>query len=57
MSRNNGNNENKKLEDRCARLEQDVLDARSQGQDYLFQLLNNRNSDTINTEKKMNKEL
>ncbi|KAL4511807.1 hypothetical protein ABPG72_012652 [Tetrahymena utriculariae] len=48
---------NKRLEDRIDRLEKDLIEAKDQAQEYLFQLLNHKNATTVDFEKRIHKEI
>jgi progesterone-induced-blocking factor 1 len=48
---------NKRLEDRIDKLEEEVISAKNQAQEYLFQLLNNKNQAALQFEQRINKEL
>lgn len=48
---------NKRLDDRVDRLEKDMIEAKNQAQEYLFQLLNQKNATTVDFEKRLNKEM
>ena len=49
--------QNKRVEDRVDRLENELLEAKNQAQEYLFQLLNQKNKTVVDYENKINKEL
>lgn len=43
---------NKRLDDRVDRLEKDLIEAKDQAQEYLFQLLNHKEATTVDFEKR-----